>query len=675
MKYLITSALPYVNNVPHLGNLICLLSADVYARFLKSQGKEVISVCGTDEYGTTTQTRAIQEGITPKELTDKYFAIHKTIYEWFQLEFDCLGRTSDPENTEISQDIFLKLHKNGYILQKTIQQFYDEQEQTFLADRFIKGTCPHCGFTDAKGDQCDGCGKLLEPEQLQNPISVLSHTKPVLKETEHLYIDLPKLEVELTKWIQDRESNWSSNARQITHAWLKEKLEPRAITRDLQWGIPVPLENFSHKVFYSWFDAPIGYISITKRAKNDWEKWWKNQKETTLVQFMGKDNTQFHTILFPSFLLGAKDNYTTLSYLSVNEYLNYSGGKFSKSRGTGVFGDGAMQSGICSDMYRYYLIANRPEKEDTVFDWKDFQQKINKELIDNYANLVNRTISFTQRFIGKKPALSQRELEIHTKEIIDSYERIELKQALKLILNESKKANQYFQEKKPWETIKTDKESTENVLANLIQAISQINDLLAPIIPTATQEVKLQIENLDAKPLFTKLEDEKIEELIAQFGEEKKTFPLDLRVAQIISVENHPDADKLYILKLNIGSAQKQIVSGLKDYYTPEELLNKKIILVNNLKPAKLRGIESHGMLLAGENKKENQVKVLEVKFSKPGDIVIPKGFSPSTEEITIQEFSKVKMKVLNKEPLFEKKTLQTPTEKVTCQLTEGEIR
>ena len=300
-RTIITSALPYVNNVPHLGTTVCVISADVFARYLKSKGKEVMSVCGTDEHGTTAEVKALEEGLTPRELVDKYFKIHKKIYEWFNCEFDCFGRTSSEENKEVTLDIFEKLDKNGFITENTLQQTFCEKCDKFLSDRYVEGICPHCDYEGARGDQCEKCGKLLNAVELKNPKCKICGLKPVIKDTDHLFIDLPKIENELRKWISNVDNQWSDNAKTMTQAWLREGLKERCITRDLKWGIKIPKKGYENKVFYSWFDAPIGYIGITKEIRDDWHDWWHTPHKTRLVQFMGKDNIPFHTILFPAF--------------------------------------------------------------------------------------------------------------------------------------------------------------------------------------------------------------------------------------------------------------------------------------------------------------------------------------------------------------------------------------
>ena len=691
-KILVTSALPYVNNVPHLGNLICVISADVYTRYLRLKKENVISVLGTDEHGTTTETKAIEEGLTPKQVTDKYFKIHKKIYEWFLNDYDCFGRTSSKENYEITQDIFKRLYKNGFILKDKVEQAFCKKCEKFLADRFVEGICPYCNYEEARGDQCEKCGKLLNPEELKSPRCKLCGSKPIIKETEHLFIDLPKLAPLLKKWIKSREKNWTANARTMTNAWLREGLKPRCITRDIKWGIPVPFKGFEKKVFYSWFDAPIGYISIVKECRKDWSKWW-HDNDVRLVQFMGKDNIPFHTILFPSFLIGAKDNYILLDTISVNEYLNYEGGMFSKSRNIGVFGDDAIESGIPADVWRYYMMVNRPEKSDSDFSWEDFQQKINNELVGNIGNLVNRTLIFLYRFFDSKiPKLTKKELKIDYKKVEKYYDEIELKKALKEIFVISSTGNQYFQKNEPWVLVKEKK--ADNVLANLVNLVKDISILIWPFMPQISENIwnQLNIKKQEwkdlGKPLkgkikkpkilFKKLEDKDVAKFKKEFAgkkNEKSEFSkLNIKVAKITKIENHPDADKLMIMKIDLGKEKRQIVAGLKEYYKPEELLNKKIVVVTNLEYAKLRGIESQGMLLAGED--NGKVEVLYVEKSEPGEQVYIEEVKPQDKKISFEEFLKIKIIVKNGRVISDNKELQTNKEKVKIkELKKGLVR
>jgi methionyl-tRNA synthetase len=696
-KILVTSALPYVNNVPHLGNLICIISGDVYTRFLKLRKEKVVSVLGTDEHGTTTEVKAIAEGLSPRQIVDKYYNIHKKIYDWFLCDYDCFGRTSSKKNHEITQDIFIKLFRNGYIIEQEVEQTYCESCQKFLADRFVEGTCPHCGYENAKGDQCENCGKLLNAPELKEPRCVICGSKPIIEKSNHLFINLPKLAPKLKRWLKKVEKNWSQNARTMTHAWLREGLKPRCITRDLKWGIPVPLKGFETKVFYSWFDAPIGYISITAECRKDWKKWWM-KKDTKLVQFMGKDNIPFHSILFPSSLIGTGDDWVLVSELSVNEYLNYEKGQFSKSRSIGVFGDDAMKIGIPADAWRYYLIINRPEKTDSQFSWKDFQEKINKELVANLGNLVNRTMSFLNQFYDSKiPKLTKKEINIdkEVKKITELLERVELKKALKEIMTLSKKGNQYFQKNKPWEEVKKNKQKAHNTLANLVNLVKDLSILIYPYMPNTSKHIQeqLNIKDLDwnklgkdtikqghkigkAQPLFKKLEDKEVEELKIKYsGKRKDEFAkIDLRVARIEKAEDHPKADKLVVLEISLGKQKRTLVAGLKEHYPKNiELIGKHIIVLTNLKPALLRGVKSQGMLLAAQ--KGDKVKLILAPESQPGDLVYIEGLAREPEkEIAIQDFQKIQMTTKQKKVIYKKHFLRTDKEYVTVNIGDNAI-
>jgi methionyl-tRNA synthetase len=708
-RILITSALPYVNNIPHLGNMVCIISADVYARFKRSQGYDVLSIIGTDEHGTTSEIKAMQEGMTPREVADKYFAIHKKIYEWFNTSFDIIGRSSSENNKQISQHIYTQLKANGYIKEKQTEQYYDPIKQTFLADRFVKGTCPHCKFDDARGDQCDSCGKLLEPDELINPKSSISDAVPIKKTTTHAYVDLAKLKPKLTEFVEAKKHNWSKNAQSITQSWLDKELKARAITRDLKWGIPVP--DMQDKVFYSWFDAPIAYIGIAME-RDDWKSWWmpnQTDKAVELVQFMGKDNTQFHTVLFPAFLLGTHENFKLLDKISVNEYLNYEGGKFSKSRNLGVFGDDVQKLQLDPDTFRFYMMAVRPEDEDTDFGWDDFANRINKEFIANFANLLNRTLTLTQTYFPNKVLnLTQKELVPDFSQVTQNYEDMRMRECVRQILVISKQANQYMQEKEPWKSAKTNIDQTENTLANILPVLRDLAIALYPITPNLSKQALEQLNCFkqntqstssqpswsiigtpyqqipnQAKPLLQKLEDDKIIAIKKQFSaksNKENLFALDLRVGQIIDIKPHPNAEKLYIETIDLGEkyGTRQIISGLKDFYTLDELKNKKVIVVANLKPAKLRGEMSQGMLLAGETKDANGttlVKILEPKLSKVGDAVYIDGLENNAEEITIEDFTKVKFMIQNHDVFIDKKKLQTKIEIIKCELGTGVVR
>lgn len=737
-RRLITAALPYVNNVPHLGNLIQVLSADVFARASRLRGVETLYVCGTDEYGTATETRALEEGISPRELCDRFHAIHRDIYAWFNIAFDKFGRTSTPRQTEITQAIFKDLDAKGYIHSETIEQLFCGTCDRFLADRYVKGTCPHCGYEGARGDQCESCGKLLEPTELKEPKCSTCGSTPSPKKTEHLYIDLPKIRPLLESWMGKAsvEGFWANNAVQMTQAWIRDGLKPRAITRDLKWGIPVPKPGFENKVFYVWFDAPIGYISITATAGDekgfDWKTWWMSPKEVELFQFIGKDNIPFHTVIFPSSLLGSGKDWTLLHHMSSTEYLNYESGKFSKSAGIGVFGTDAMDSGIPADVWRFYIFWNRPERADYTFTWQDFQERVNAELIGNLGNLVNRTLTFVQRYyegrIPEGPADPEfwarvREIEA---EIGARLDRAELRDAFRAVFELSNLANKRFQDGEPWKTRTSDPEKAAGLIADLCSVLRDLAVLVHPYIPGTADKIAsffgLEVGKpgcawadlgkergpekvLRSEVLFAKLEDDRVAELRERYsgsqkdrkerdakagatqtapaakpagpatnakpaapasptGEAKEPKPIpyaelplherfeklvDLRAAKIVKIERHPKADKLYIETLDDGSGtERVIVSGLVPYYQEEELLGKTIVLVNNLEPAKLRGIESRGMLLAasrmGESGKE-AVEVLDAGAAKPGDRILLEGQGPESPlpaEIDVDAFFSV---------------------------------
>jgi len=689
-KILITSALPYVNNIPHLGNLIQVLSADVFARYCRLRGYETLYVCGTDEYGTATETRALEEGISPQELCDRYYRIHSEVYEWFNISFDRFGRTSTPKQTEITQGIFLGLDRNGYIKEKTLKQSYCEKDRRFLADRYIRGTCPACGYVEARGDQCESCGKLLDPTDLLDARCGTCGTPPVLRETTHLYIDLPAIRPKLEGWMKkaSEEGAWARNAVQMTQAWIRDGLQERAITRDLKWGIPVPKKGFEDKVFYVWFDAPIGYISITANHTEAWESWWKNPDEVKLVQFIGKDNIPFHTVIFPSSLLGSGERWTLLSSMSSTEYLNYESGKFSKSKGVGVFGTDAVESGIPADVWRFYLFYNRPERSDTVFTWKDFQEKVNGELIGNLANLVNRTLTFLVRnFEGNvDPGIPGREeagaskafwTEVRALEgqITASLERAELRDAFRGVFALSSLGNKRFQDAEPWKLVKEDRGRVAELLRDLSYLIRDLAVLLHPFLPATAERIRatlgLEALSWDAlgvpsgigrvrqpELLFRRLEDEEIEGFRRRFAGEttmsddlKERFRarIALKVGKITAVERHPKADKLYIETVDLGGETRQIVSGLVPYYREEELAGRNVILVTNLKAARLRGVESQGMLLAAEQ--GETVEVLFADHAQPGNAVRlagdPAEGSPrELPEIDIEEFASIPITV-----------------------------
>lgn len=718
-KRLITSALPYANNVPHLGNLIQVLSADVYARFCRNRGYDTLYVCGTDEYGTATETKAREQGLEPGELCQNFFLLHRDIYQWFCISFDRFGRTATPEHTRIVQSIFWDLHKGGFIDSATVEQFYSEISEIFLADRYITGTCPICDYEHARGDQCENCGTLLEPTQLKKPRSKLDNSEPVLKKTTHLYINLPKLRQKLENWLNTVKQGWSRNAIKMTEAWIRDGLKSRAITRDLKWGIPVPLEGFTNKVFYVWFDAPIGYISITATLTENWETWWKNPEEVKLVQFIGKDNIPFHTVIFPSSLLASTKPWTLLKQMSSTEFLNYEGGAFSKSRGIGVFGSDVIEIGLPADMWRFYLFYNRPENADHTFVWKDFQEGVNSILINNLSNLYSRTLAFQHRYFGpeliqhdaypEESAAIWKEIEKKEERIIELMERTELRSAYRMIFELSGYGNKLFQSMEPWKLHNEDPQKTSWLIRALIYLLRDLALLIEPFTPGMSANIlrtlcpqsfnrKLVSEDsadrrnpqfyaqnyrdfnwsrlrkfndikeiAEPKHLFKRLDDAFIAELSKKYHgkqQEEKTMDalkhsaedgmnkelclseqfakkVEIRVAKVLEVSLHPEADKLYVLKLEDGSPDgRSIVTGLRPYYAPEELQGQKILLVANLKPAKFRGVVSNGMLLAAEEE-QGQLEVVFANEHPVGTQILPEGCSPPDEyqRLKIEKF------------------------------------
>ncbi|XP_066603626.1 methionine--tRNA ligase, cytoplasmic [Prorops nasuta] len=571
---LITSALPYVNNVPHLGNIIgCVLSADIFARYCRQRNYNTLYICGTDEYGTATEAKALEEKMTPQQICDKFFSIHNDIYRWFSIGFDYFGRTTIPEQTEIVQSFFLRIKSQGYVQSDSVDQLLCEKCDRFLADRFVEGMCPRCKYEDARGDQCDGCGHLVNATDLVNPRCKVCHTRPIIKKSQQFFLDLPKVEEKLKKFVSTSAQGWSSVARAVTKPWLRDGLKARCITRDLKWGIPVPVEGFEKKVFYVWFDAPLGYISITKKYTKDYRQWWQPQdKDISLYQFMAKDNVPFHAIMFPACLLAADQNYTLIKHLMATEYLNYEDTKFSKSRGIGVFGTDAKETGISSDVWRFYLAYIRPETQDSNFNWVDLATKNNSELLNNFGNFVNRALVFAERYFDSKVpvmelqeddlallALCQRELTSY----ISSLEQAKLRDGLRHVLAISKHGNQYMQFQQPWVKVKgneSDKMRAGTIIGVCCNLACLLSALLGPFMPNVSRELRDQL-GMDNRnygfipdsiinilkaghkigkpsPLFTKIEDAQVEMLRKKYaGKQENNVSSDKVAALDQSIE------------------------------------------------------------------------------------------------------------------------------------------
>ena len=735
-RRLITAALPYVNNIPHLGNIIQSLSGDVFARYCRSKGYDTLYICGTDEYGTATETKALEEKTDPRSLCDHYYKEHTNIYKWFNINFDKFGRTSNQQCTEITQGLFNDLDAAGLIKEHVNKQLFCPHCNMFLADRYVDGTCPKCGSTKARGDQCDECGSLLDPIELKEPKCHTCGSTPEVRETKHLYIDLPALSDKLNAWVEKAsvEGRWADNAINMTKAWIRDGLQERGITRDLKWGIPVPKAGYEDKVFYVWFNAPIGYLSITKQLADelikegkqsfDWKSWWipseseeaKGKGKVDLFQFIGKDNIPFHTVIFPCTLLGSPHEWTKLHHMSSTEYLNYEDGKFSKSRGVGVFGSDAIETGIPADAWRFYIFYNRPEKQDYQFTWKDFMEKLNGELIGNLGNLVNRTLLFVNKYYeGKIPeAPVDEELWSQVKELekkaTEYLEWAELKDAFRTMFEISDICNKKFQATEPWKARTENPAVADSLIHNLCYVIKDLMIMMNPYMPQYTQKIMSYfgktIEEkkvgMETKPgytwadlgvteglttvgptevFFKPLDQKTMLAFREKFGgqqkakkEEKKAdkkakkaepvvlpveqqeaffnSTIELTVAKIVDVKPNPEGEKLYIETLDDGSGTpRTIQSGLRMYLKEEDLLGKHVVIASNLAPRTMRGVESRGMLLAGDYKDadgKDCVEVLDVSWAAPGTKIVIEGADPKAAkkaEITGDEFFSVQIK------------------------------
>ncbi|MDI6721123.1 MAG: methionine--tRNA ligase [Candidatus Aenigmarchaeota archaeon] len=645
----ITAALPYVNGVKHLGNLVgSFLPADVFHRFLDMFGVDNIFICGTDDHGTAIEIAAAEEGLSPKEYVAKYYKIQKDIYEKWNFSFTHFGQTSDSTNHEITQDLFLSAHKNGFVEKGRIIIPYCENCRRSLPDRYILGTCPECGYEHARGDQCEKCGKVLDPADLKNPVcNICKKSAITLKDQEHLFLSLTVLEERLRKWIETKD--WPANTKNFSLGWIKEGLKPRCITRSIEWGIKVPLKGYEHLVFYVWFDAPIGYISITKQAFREgkikrWKEYWT---DSDIYHFIGKDNIPFHTIFWPGILMAAENktsidghgNFLLPHWVQGYEYLNWGGQKFSTSKGIGLFSDEALKL-FPADYWRFYLVSILPDTRDSNFEWEDFESRINNELIANYGNLFYRITHFIEKnYGGKLPFASagetEKQLEWHLKRTLTEVEncliKIDLRGALKCILSLSAELNKYFQEKKPWEAQEEDVKRALYTSANVLRSISI---MLWPYLPeTSEKALKLlgdenlswddtdkftlkQGHEIKSGLLFRKVEIKEAKRHTGKGIKEsqdninavdgmiplKEFQKVELKTGTISSAEDHPNADKLIVLQVDLGSEKRQLIAGLKNIYKKEDLIGRQVIVVANLEQKEMRGLKSEGMLLAAED-------------------------------------------------------------------------
>ncbi len=637
---LITAALPYVNNVPHLGNIVgSHLPADIFARYCRLVGHNCVFVGGTDEHGTATEVAAIQKNTTPQRLCDFYYKIHREIYNWFNFSYDNFSRTSRGIHHKFTQSFFIKVYKNGFLKEDILVLPFCKNCNRQLSDRYIEGKCPYCHYENARGDQCEKCSKLLDPANLKNPKCVVCNSTDIeFKEEKHLFLDLTKLSTKLERWIKSNK-HWRPQVRNMAFAWLKEGLKPRCITRNLKWGIKVPIKGYEDKVFYVWAEAAIGYISATKEWHNKkWKEFWL-KKRSKIYHFIGKDNIPFHTILFPAELIAHKGYNLPYNVVGL-QYLNFEGGKFSKSKERGVFCENLPNTNLSSDYWRFYLSFTIPETGDTDFSWDEFKERINKELVDNFGNFINRVLKFTWNNFNKKIPLSKGDHFINTAnkqidKVIVAFEKVELRKAMQEILRLSDLGNKYFDKTKPWKT--KDKTAVFNC-ANLCKVLGL---LINPFLPATSEKIlkmlncsesnwdnikRFNLKNHkinEPEILFHKIEDCQIEELkqktskVTKYSIEQtetikntQTKPkpmikyeefqkLEIKVGKIKSAKEHPNADKLLILEVDTGDKLRQIVAGLKGHYKPEELKGKEVIVLTNLEPRDLRGFKSEGMLLA----------------------------------------------------------------------------
>ena len=651
-RYLITSALPYANGPVHIGHLAGVyVPSDIYTRYLRLRGRDVISVCGSDEHGVPITIKAKKEGITPQQVVDRYHAIIKDSFEKLGISFDIYSRPSSKTHAETASAFFRKLYDEGKFVEQTTEQFYDEEAKSFLADRYIKGTCPKCSAEGAYGDQCEVCGSTLSPEELINPYSTLSGATPVKRETKHWYLPLDQYEQMLREWILEGHKEWKSNVYGQCKSWLDGGLLPRAVSRDLDWGIPVPVEGAEGKVLYVWFDAPIGYISATKELTPDWEKYWKSE-DTKLVHFIGKDNIVFHCIVFPS-MLKAHGDYILPENVPSNEFLNLEGDKISTSRNWAVWlHEYLVDFPGKEDVLRYALCATAPETKDNDFTWKDYQARNNNELVAVLGNFVNRALVLTKKYYdGVVPACGEltdydrdtiAELSEIKASLENNIENYRFREALKDAMNFARIGNKYLADSEPWKLIKTDAERVKTILNIALQITANIAIAIEPFMPFSAAKIlnmlaceKFGWERLGAMDLlaaghhigepsllFEKIEDDVIQKQLDRLAEIKKqnmaaevkaepqkaecTFDdfqkMDIRVSTILEAEKLPKTKKLLKLTIDTGIDKRTIVSGIAEHFTPEELIGQQVLVLVNLAPRDFKGITSQGMILMAED-------------------------------------------------------------------------
>ena len=653
-RYLITSALPYANGPVHIGHLAGVyVPSDIYTRYLRLKGHDVISVCGSDEHGVPITIKAKKEGITPQQVVDRYHEIIEKSFRRLGMSFDIYSRTSSPTHRVTASEFFRKLYDEGKFIEQTSEQFYDEEAKTFLADRYIVGTCPRCQNEKAYGDQCEKCGSTLSPDELINPKSAVSGAVPVKRETKHWYLPLDKYEGFLREWILEGHKEWKSNVYGQCKSWLDLGLQPRAVSRDLDWGIPVPVEGADGKVLYVWFDAPIGYISATKDLTPDWEKYWKSE-DTKMVHFIGKDNIVFHCIVFPS-MLKAHGDYILPENVPANEFLNLEGDKISTSQNWAVWLHEYLDEFPGKeDVLRYVLCANAPETKDNDFTWKDFQARNNSELVAVLGNFVNRALVLTKKYydgvIPERGALTEydeatiEELQKIKASLERNIENYHFREALKDAMAYSRIGNKYLADTEPWKVVKTDPERVKTILNIALQITANTAIAIEPFMPFSAEKMlkMLAVDNFgweqlgsmelmaaghtigEAQLLFEKIEDDVIQAQLDKLEASRKaklaaeaaqnvteqkaevTFDdfqkMDIRVSTILEAEKVAKTKKLLKLTIDTGIDKRTIVSGIAEYYTPEQLVGRQVLVLANLAPREIKGIESRGMILMAED-------------------------------------------------------------------------
>jgi methionyl-tRNA synthetase len=672
-RNLITAALPYANGPVHIGHLAGVyIPADIYSRYLRLRGEDIIFICGSDEHGVPITIKARQEGVSPKQIVDLYHRMNKESFERFGIEFDIYHRTSHPTHHKTASEFFKTLYERGVFTEKETEQYFDPEAGQFLADRYITGTCPKCSYEKAYGDQCEQCGSSLAATDLINPKSTISGSKPVLKKTRHWYLPLDKYEGFLKKWILEENKHWKTNVYGQCKSWLDGGLEARAVTRDLDWGIPVPVNGAEGKVLYVWFDAPIGYISATKDLTEKWEEYWKRD-DTKMIHFIGKDNIVFHCIVFPA-MLKAEGSYILPENVPANEFLNLEGDKISTSRNWAVWLHEYLEefSGK-QDVLRYVLCANAPEAKDNDFTWKDFQARNNNELVAILGNFVHRALVLTRKYYnGRVPdpvPLDRYDREVlgsiagYRDRVEDHLDHFRFREALKEAMNLARLGNKHLADTEPWILVKTDPERVRSILYTALQITASLVALVEPFLPFSSRRLAgfLNVEGVNwhdigkedllpagheiAEPelLFEKIEDETIRLQLDKLSTIKKMnekseagIPapkeeisyddfsrMDIRIARILAAEKVPRTDKLIKLELDTGLDKRTVVSGIAEYFRAEDLPGRQVTILANLAPRKIRGIESHGMVLLAEDSDGRLIFVTPDEETKEGSAVL----------------------------------------------------